>query len=77
MTKTKNAFNQNDNNELHSEKVREFLGEIPPKLTIWGFVIICISFLIIIGIMSYVDYPYGSGETIFQYVFSLLYGSMI
>ena len=34
--------------ELHSEKVRNLLGEIPPALVRWGTVIIVAIFLVLL-----------------------------
>lgn len=55
--------------ELRSEKVRNIIGEIPPALARWGIVVIVIIFIVLLGIVFCVKYPYGAGETIWQHIF--------
>lgn len=55
--------------ELRSEKVRNFLGEIPPSLVRWGTVIIVAIFLILLLVVCFVPYPHSQGESIFQHIF--------
>ena len=57
--------------ELHSEKVRNLLGEIPPALVRWGTVIIVAIFLILLLVVCFVPYPHSQGENIFQHLFMM------
>ena len=57
--------------ELHSEKVRNLLGEIPPALVRWGTVIIVAIFLILLLVVCFVPYPHSQGESIFQHLFMM------
>ena len=57
--------------ELHSEKVRNLLGEIPPALVRWGTVIIVAIFLILLVVVCFVPYPHSQGESIFQHLFMM------
>ena len=57
--------------ELHSEKVRNLLGEIPPALVRWGTVIIVAIFLILFVVVCFVPYPHSQGESIFQHLFMM------
>ena len=57
--------------ELHSEKVRNLLGEIPPALVRWGTVIIVAIFLILLLVLCFVPYPHSQGESIFQHLFMM------
>lgn len=50
--------------ELHSEKVRNLLGEIPPALVRWGTVIIVAIFWALLLVVCFVPYPYSQGESI-------------
>lgn len=54
--------------ELHSEKVRDLLGEIPPALVRWGTVIIVAIFLALLLVVCFVPYPYSNGESILQHI---------
>lgn len=60
-----------DKKELRSERVREILGEIPKGLIRWGTIIICIIFIALLVIVTCLKYPYGNGETIFEYIFHI------
>lgn len=57
--------------ELHSEKVRNLLGEIPPALIRWGTVIIVAIFLILLLVVCFVPYPHSQGESILQHLFMM------
>jgi hypothetical protein len=57
--------------ELHSEKVRNLLGEIPPALVRWGTVIIVAIFLILLLVVCFVPYPHSQGESILQHLFMM------
>ena len=54
--------------ELHSEKVRNLLGEIPPALVRWGSVIIVAIFLVLLLVLCFVPYPHSKGESILQHL---------
>ena len=54
--------------ELHSEKVRNLLGEIPPALVRWGSVIIVAIFLVLLLVFCFVPYPHSKGESILQHL---------
>lgn len=58
-----------DKIELRSEKVKQFLGEVPSRLVRWGIAVVCIIFTLLIVVVMYVKYPYGAGETIFEHIF--------
>lgn len=60
-----------DQIELRSEKVRNIIGTIPPVLVYWGIAVTAIILIILMLIAFLVPYPYGEGETIFQYLFFL------
>lgn len=68
MEKKKNY--SSDRIELRSEKVRNIIGTIPTALVRWGFAIITIILVILMLVVFLVPYPYGTGETIFQHLFS-------
>ena len=57
--------------ELHSDKVLNLLGEIPPALVRWGTVIIVAIFLILLLVVCFVPYPHSQGESIFQHLFMM------
>ena len=57
--------------ELHSEKVRNLLGEIPPALVRWGTVIIVAIFLILLLVVCFVPYPHSQGDSILQHLFMM------
>ena len=57
--------------ELHSEKVRNLIGEIQPALVRWGTVIIVAIFLILLLVVCFVPYPHSQGESIFQHLFMM------
>ena len=57
--------------ELHSEKVRNLLGEIPPALVRWGTVIIVAIFLILLLVVCFVPFPHSQGESIFHHLFMM------
>ncbi|ROS88786.1 hypothetical protein EEL39_06610 [Muribaculaceae bacterium Isolate-080 (Janvier)] len=54
--------------ELRSEKVRNFLGEIPPALVRWGTIIIIVIFIVLISVVCFMPYPYSEGESIIQHI---------
>jgi len=64
----------NNNTELHSEKVRNLLGEIPSALVRWGTVIIVAIFLILLLVVCFVPYPHSYGESILFHLLMSLQG---
>lgn len=54
--------------ELHSEKVRNLLGEIPPALVRWGTAILVAIFLIMLLVVCFIPYPHSKGESILQHI---------
>lgn len=56
-------------NELHSEKVRNFLDEKPPTIIRYGIAITVAIFLALMIIICFIHCPYSSGETIIQHIF--------
>lgn len=58
--------------ELHSEKVRSFLGEIPPILVRWGNVIIIAVFFILLMVICNLPFPNSKIGSIFEYIFEQL-----
>ncbi|HJE39495.1 MAG: hypothetical protein C7K11_02240 [Candidatus Amulumruptor caecigallinarius] len=57
-----------DNTELHSEKVRQLLGDIPPSLVRWGIAVIVIVLAALIAALCLLPYPYSGGESILQHL---------
>lgn len=53
--------------ELHSEKVRNIIGDIPSSLVRWGVAVIVIIVLGLLLALLLVPYPYGGGETIMEH----------
>ena len=66
---TMNADKQTAGNqvELHSEKVRNIIGDIPSSLVRWGVAVIVIIVLGLLLALLLVPYPYGDGETIMEH----------
>ncbi len=60
---------QNNYSELHSEKIRNLINEMPSSLACFGIIIIVIIIVVLTLIGFLVHYPYGEGETIFQHFF--------
>ncbi len=57
------------NDELHSEKVRELLGEIPSSLIRWSTVVItAILVILLLAAVCLLPYPYSEGESIIQHL---------
>lgn len=54
--------------ELHSKKVRNLLGEIPPSLVRWGILIIVAIFLVLLLVVCFMPYPHSKGESILQHI---------
>ncbi len=57
-----------DKIELKSERVRRFIGEIPPSLVRWGIGIIVAVFGALAAAVCLIPYPYGQGETIIEHI---------
>ena len=57
-----------DRIELRSEEVRNIIGTVPTVLVRWGIAIIIFILVILMLVVFLVPYPYGEGETIFQYI---------
>jgi hypothetical protein len=62
------AKTTHDKIEIRSEKVRQFIGEIPPSLVRWGIAIIVIIFIALIAAVCLLPYPYSHGESILQHI---------
>lgn len=62
------ANRKTDNIELRSEKVRKFIGEIPPSLVRWGTAILVVIIITLLVVVCFVPYPYSTGETILQHL---------
>lgn len=60
--------NTNNKIELRSEKVRSFIGEIPPSLIRWGTAVIAVIFLALIAAVCLLPYPYSNGESILEHL---------
>lgn len=54
--------------ELRSTKVRRIMGEKPSIILRYGTVLIIILFVVLLAIVLSQPFPYGNGETVFQYV---------
>lgn len=65
-----NSTNTHDKIELRSEKVRKFIGEIPPSLVRWGIAVIVIVFIALLSAVCLLPYPYSNGESILQHLFN-------
>lgn len=65
--------NSNDKIELRSEKVRKFIGEIPPSLVRWGIAIIAMVSLALLTAVCILPYPYSNGETIICHIMNELF----
>lgn len=50
--------------EVHSEKVRKLLEEMPRSLTLWGTVVIVAVAIGLISALCLLPYPYSDGESI-------------
>lgn len=64
----KNDKSTHDKIELHSEKVRQLIGKIPPSLVRWGIVILAIVFIALVAAVCLLPYPYSNGESILQHI---------
>lgn len=53
--------------ELHSEKVRDILGDIPSSLVRWGVAVLVIIVVGLLLALFCVPYRYGEGETIMEH----------
>jgi hypothetical protein len=60
--------NTHDKIELHSEKARKLIGEIPPSLVRWGTAIIAIVFIALLAAVCLLPYPYSNGESILRHL---------
>lgn len=65
----KNKKETYDKMKLRSERVRKLVGKLPPNLIRWGYAIMIIIFVMMLLALFCISYPYGNGETIFQYFF--------
>lgn len=54
--------------EVHSEKVRKLLGEMPRSLTVWGSAVIAAVFIGLLAAVCLLPYPYSSGESILEHI---------
>jgi hypothetical protein len=61
------AKTTHDKIEIRSEKVRQFIGEIPPSLVRWGIAIIVIIFIALIAAVCLLPYPYSNGVSILRH----------
>ena len=60
----RNCLMEKEGMEMHPEKVRRLLGEIPPALVRWGIVVMAIVFVGLIAAVCLLPYPYSDGESI-------------
>lgn len=58
--------------EVHSEKVRRLLGDMPRSLTVWGSAVIAAVFIGLLAAVCLLPYPYADGETILEHLVGLL-----
>ena len=54
--------------EIHSEKVRCLLNEMPRSLTIWGCMVTAVVFIGIALTLCLMPYPYSGGESILEHL---------
>lgn len=59
---------KNNQIELHSEKVRNIIGEVPLALVRWGIMVIILMFILLIVVFIFFPYPYGNGDTIIEHM---------
>jgi hypothetical protein len=57
--------------ELRSEKVRNIIGEVPPKLVRISISIIILILVVMIVAMFTIHYPSSGGKTIARLIFGL------
>lgn len=57
-----------DNIELRSEKVRKFIGEIPPSLVRWGTAILVVIIITLVVVGCFIPYPNSNGESILEHL---------
>lgn len=57
-----------DNIELRSEKVRKFIGEIPPSLVRWGTAILVVIIITLVVVGCFITYPNSNGESILEHL---------
>lgn len=60
-----------DKTELHSEKVRLLMEELPTSVVLWGIVIIAVVFIALIAALCLLPYPYSNGETIIWHILGI------
>ncbi len=60
-------FEEKNYSELHSEKIRNLINEMPSSLANYGIIIIIIITVALISIGCLMPCPYSEEETIFQY----------
>lgn len=54
--------------DIHSEKVRNILGEIPRSLTVYSIVVITIVAMGLVIALCMLPYPYSDGESILEHL---------
>ncbi len=54
--------------ELRSEKVRKFIGEIPPSLVRCVTVVMMLIVISLIAVICILPYPYSNGESILYHL---------
>lgn len=55
--------------EIHSEKVRKLLGDIPSALTSWGGLVILMIFIALMMVLVFTPYPHSPyGESILTHI---------
>lgn len=57
--------------ELRSEKVRNLIGKIPPRLAWWNAAIIIFIFIVLFLIVFFIPFPHGNGKTILQHLLNI------
>lgn len=50
--------------DMHSEKIRRLLSEMPRSLTVWGSIVIAVVFIGIVLALCLLPYPHSGGESI-------------
>lgn len=69
MRKEKNNSSMgHDRLEIRSPKVRRLLEQPPHPVLKWGIVALVIIFILLIGYVLSLPYPYSTGESIWEHI---------
>lgn len=57
--------------EIHSEKMRKLIKDIPKSISITGISVIILIIAAIISVLCLMPYPYSEGESIINHIIAL------